>query len=161
MSSMNISHFLLCPIPPWGKNYLSFIAMPFQEYSLVMSNRTYQAFLYSCDAIRPRTGNHYNNPNSSSARTRQNKNRGITSVSRRAFGTLESSSTNQVNAWRCAPFTLAYLSASNLKDPLAIQLLDWHRSGSYAETIRRCIPCCIPDSLRGEANYMFCNGYIV
>ena len=50
-----------------------------------------------------------------------------------------------------------YLSTSKLKDPVAIEQLDWRRSGANDETNRRCIPCCIPESLRGEANYMFRN----
>ena len=68
-------------------------------YSLFFINRTHQAFLYPCDATRTWTGNHYSNFNSCSARTWQNQNRSITSVTRRSIGKLERSSTNQVNAY--------------------------------------------------------------
>src|ERR1700734_1918487 len=63
---------------------------------------------------------------------------------------------------RCTPYVLYLVSASNSKDPLAIQL-EWRRSVGpwHDELIRRCIPCSIPDSLRGQANYMFRNGYNV
>ena len=125
-----------------------------------MLNRTHQAFMCPCDATCPWTGNHYNDLFSSSASTRQNQNRSITSISRRTYGKLERIRTNQVNVKRCAPLDLVYLSFSNLKDPLAIEL-NWPRSSGHIETIRRCLPCCIPDSLRCKANYMFCNEYNV
>ena len=55
-----------------------------------------------------------------------------------------------------------YLSVLNLlKDSLAIRDLERGRSGGYVEVICRFIPCCIPNSLRGQANYMFRNGYNV
>ena len=99
MSSMNISHFLLCPIPFWGKNYL-FTAMSLWGYiySLNMSNRTRQAFLYSCNAPRAWTGKRYSVLHSCSTRTQQSQSRDITSTFRRVFWKFESSPTNQVNA---------------------------------------------------------------
>ena len=90
--SMNTSHFLLCPTLAWGK-----IIIHCYVLLLNMSNRTRQAFLYSCGATRAWTGNHYSDLHSCSERTRQNQNRDITSISRRTFGKLESSPTNQVN----------------------------------------------------------------
>ena len=127
-----------------------------------MSNRTHQAFLYPCDATCARTEKHYSDLNSCSARTRQNQNRGIMSVFRQAFGKLEGSPTNQVNTgfMRYSTYSF-YSSASNLKDPLAIQPLEWGRSGGYGKPFRQCIPCCIPNSPRGQANYMLRNEYSV
>ena len=59
--------------------------------------------------------------------------------------------------------TTISLILSNSKNSLAIQFLE--RSGGLCdsddETNRRRIPCCIPHSLRGEANYMFRNEYNV
>ena len=99
MSSKKISHFLLCPIPAWGKNpsHLSSL-FSLKDIKFDMSNRTRQAFLYPCDATGAWTGNYNCDLNSCFASTLQNQNGSITSVSRRAFGKLkiESSSTSQV-----------------------------------------------------------------
>jgi hypothetical protein len=54
---------------------------------------------------------------------------------------------------------LVFLSASTSKDSLTIHCLEWRRSGGHEKSIRWCIPCSVPDSLRCQANYMFCNGY--
>ena len=125
-----------------------------------MSNRTCQAFLYSCDATRAWTGNRYCHLHSCSACTQQSQNRGNTSVSRlgRTFGKLESSPSNQVNAWEVLTIAL-YLLTSNIKGPLANQHFECRGSKGHGKHIRWCIPCSVPDSLRCQANYMFRNGY--
>ena len=104
---------------------LSFIIILFWGCSLDMSNRTHQASLCPCDTTCAWKWNHYSDLHSCSALTRQNRIRGITSVFRRAFGNLEGSPTNQVNAWEIRLYSLN-LSASNLEDPLAVQL-EWCR----------------------------------
>ena len=99
MSSKKISHFLLCPIPAWGKNLSHHSSLcSLKDINFDMSNRTRQALLYPCDATGAWTRNHYSDLNSCFATTLQNQNRSITSVSWRAFGKLkiEGSSTSQV-----------------------------------------------------------------
>ena len=50
------------------------------------------------------------------------------------------------------------LLVSVLKDPFANRVLR-PRPVQNDGYISRCIPCSIPDSTRGETNYMLCNGY--
>ena len=92
--NQNISHFLLCPIPSWGKNYHSLRMSFWLEMSII---RTRQAFLCSCDAPRAWTGKHNSDLHSYSGRTQENQNRDITSIFRRVSGKFQGSPTNQVN----------------------------------------------------------------
>ena len=56
----------------------------------------------------------------------------------------------------CVVYMLIFICLNlNLKDSITVPI-QWHRRG---ETIRRRLPCSIPDSLPGQTNYMFCNGY--
>jgi hypothetical protein len=52
-----------------------------------------------------------------------------------------------------------YLSLLNIKDPLVADPVLQPRPVRKDENVGRCIPCSIPDSIRGQANYMFRNGY--
>ena len=56
---------------------------------------------------------------------------------------------------------LYLLSAPNLKDPFSIRHLDSEerRYDGHVESIHRYIPCCIPNSLQCQANYLFRNRY--
>ena len=57
-------------------------------------------------------------------------------------------------------FALYSSASSNLKDPLAIPIqFEWRRSGRHDENVRRCISYSISDSVPGQADYMFRNGY--
>ena len=92
-----------------------------------MSIRAHQAFLCSCDATRRWTGNCYNYLHSCSACTRQNQNRGITSVSRRAFGKIEGSPTNKVSCLEtCTIYfsMLIYLKLKRILSPLNMTDID-------------------------------------
>jgi hypothetical protein len=60
-----------------------------------------------------------------------------------------------VNRFRAS--VLILICFLNLKDPLAVST-QWRRNVRPSESIHRCIPCCIPDSLSSQANYMFRNG---
>ena len=52
-----------------------------------------------------------------------------------------------------------YLSVPNLKDHFSIWHLEERRYDGHLKGIRRYIPCCIPSSLWGQANYLFRNRY--
>ena len=155
MSSTNTSHFLFFTFPAWGKNY-----------HLLLCRLTYQILGH----IRPFCV-------LAARLVREHENAMVTlmvspdvlektrgEVSRQFLD--ESSESDSARALQrirsmmksCWVWYVFYLSALNLKDPFADPVLQ-SRPVWKDENIFRCIPCSIPNSIRGQANYMFCNGY--
>ena len=129
--------------------------MPFD----ISNIRAHQAFLCSCAAPRSWTRKCRGDLHGWLTGTRENPSRDIAPISWRVFGEREGSPTNQVNDKECWVRDNFYLSTLNLKDPFATDTLLRPRPVRNDESIGRCIPCSIPDSIRGQANHMFRNGY--
>ena len=86
------------------------------------------------------TGNSHNYLHNSSGCTRQNQNRGTTSVSWRVIGKLKGFPTNKVSAWEMRTIYFCFICLElAVKDPVAIEQLHWRRSAAHNETNRRCI----------------------
>ena len=154
MPATKTSHFLFFPIPAWGKNYY---------YHSSLYHSTYQhqgtsglsVFLRRVSYVSrkmlwwpswlPRTY----------LRKLELRYRANFLTSLRIVQRLSNESGKCLKIWYASA---VYLLVSALKDPFADSVLQ-PRPVQNDGFIGRCIPYSIPDSIRGQTNYMLCNGY--